>query len=714
MALASYFSTDIQTIDFLRKHKSFNEVHAHYALLCRACLNSGSDHDFFETSSATSVRLSQARTDVSAETRVNETDTNMRRRFRHLHANTRSLPPELLAVVAQEMRIDGGFPNIDDEQSKGGVLTKEMETEPSLLQHRHRELGGAAGLAARQALEMSGAKPMSTSVLSSSDPDGHSVLLPSVPSTTTLCASFTPSTPAFAPLPPKPLAPTPRTRDNQDGRSVNILASKATSCGSFDDDKTGCRREIEKLDSIKSVDAPLTYSSHSPPNDACVYDQRSSHGDRSAALKAETTPSPTTMTPPSSISAVYAATTTGRRESSITPTPNCIHSNKIVNPVSHVMSASLTNLNDDRHQTASPIPSTTRRSSFRSHTSPGSSLRNLAAHFMWSLFGSSRHVASEPPEVKGLFNVSTTSTRSPSEVREEIVTVLKRRGASVSISGFRVRGTVAVIKNGSEKRISESICSSGNNIGRGVDIPALPSTSADDGLFNTASGCNTVTSSPASLFFDPKNLVEISKTMKDTAMSTAQSASALVSHPSSLDNIQCQTSSAEPPQVLSSSSSFKTSPLFIRVGHQDSDGNSGGDQKTERVHRRSSFNRIREEDARHGSASQISLSHSRAHLTASPITAAFPSTLPSSPPHALPAKAPITSPSFPSSPPTPTPSKKSKHAASNCSSIETVIIDLEVCSVRRVHLTGIRLKRIKGDIWLYHKECQSLLAALRL
>lgn len=45
---------------------------------------------------------------------------------------------------------------------------------------------------------------------------------------------------------------------------------------------------------------------------------------------------------------------------------------------------------------------------------------------------------------------------------------------------------------------------------------------------------------------------------------------------------------------------------------------------------------------------------------------------------------------------------------------ETIVINMEVCRVHRMDLTGIKLTRLKGDTWAYKRACQDIVSALHL
>jgi len=39
---------------------------------------------------------------------------------------------------------------------------------------------------------------------------------------------------------------------------------------------------------------------------------------------------------------------------------------------------------------------------------------------------------------------------------------------------------------------------------------------------------------------------------------------------------------------------------------------------------------------------------------------------------------------------------------------------LEICRIKNLDLTGVKLKRVKGDLWVYKEYCQRLMAKMRL
>jgi len=39
---------------------------------------------------------------------------------------------------------------------------------------------------------------------------------------------------------------------------------------------------------------------------------------------------------------------------------------------------------------------------------------------------------------------------------------------------------------------------------------------------------------------------------------------------------------------------------------------------------------------------------------------------------------------------------------------------LEVCRIRKMELTGVKSKRLKGDLWVYKDYCQRIVTKLRL
>jgi MAP/microtubule affinity-regulating kinase len=39
---------------------------------------------------------------------------------------------------------------------------------------------------------------------------------------------------------------------------------------------------------------------------------------------------------------------------------------------------------------------------------------------------------------------------------------------------------------------------------------------------------------------------------------------------------------------------------------------------------------------------------------------------------------------------------------------------LEICKIKNLDLTGVKLRRVKGDLWVYKEHCQRLMAKLKL
>lgn len=39
---------------------------------------------------------------------------------------------------------------------------------------------------------------------------------------------------------------------------------------------------------------------------------------------------------------------------------------------------------------------------------------------------------------------------------------------------------------------------------------------------------------------------------------------------------------------------------------------------------------------------------------------------------------------------------------------------LEVCKIKKMDLTGVKSKRLKGDLWVYKDYCQRIIAKLKL
>lgn len=87
----------------------------------------------------------------------------------------------------------------------------------------------------------------------------------------------------------------------------------------------------------------------------------------------------------------------------------------------------------------------------------GGSLRSLARSIQ-HLFGSS-HSLNEPREVKGLFNMSTTSTKTPADVKAEVVRVLQEMGLEYKEKGFVVKARIMDAATGKEKvGLSLEVC----------------------------------------------------------------------------------------------------------------------------------------------------------------------------------------------------------------------------------------------------------------
>eukprot|EP00051_Salpingoeca_urceolata_P027147 m.480195 g.480195 ORF g.480195 m.480195 type:complete len:624 (+) comp21736_c0_seq1:434-2305(+) len=70
------------------------------------------------------------------------------------------------------------------------------------------------------------------------------------------------------------------------------------------------------------------------------------------------------------------------------------------------------------------------------------SLRGSFRSLLGSMFGGSSRMLSEPRKVKGLFNVSTTSTKEPRQVHEEILRVLREKNCEIKEKGFVIKATM--------------------------------------------------------------------------------------------------------------------------------------------------------------------------------------------------------------------------------------------------------------------------------
>jgi len=46
--------------------------------------------------------------------------------------------------------------------------------------------------------------------------------------------------------------------------------------------------------------------------------------------------------------------------------------------------------------------------------------------------------------------------------------------------------------------------------------------------------------------------------------------------------------------------------------------------------------------------------------------------------------------------------------------IKRLKFQMEICKIKNLELTGVKLRRVKGDLWVYKEHCQRIMAKLKL